>query len=163
MTHDQTEAMTFADLVVVMMSGEIVQVGTPQELYDRPAHRFVGYFIGNPGMNFVDCVWQDGAVRVAGIVVRTASTVPPPDGAQLSLGIRPEDVTLADAPGPNRLPVEILSTHDRGTHTMVRCRCADAVLWIKVPQNQRAALSGSAFAHLPAERCSLYADARRVA
>ncbi len=53
-THDQVEALTFADQVVVMNDGEAVQIGTPAELFDRPAHRFVGYFIGSPGMNFVD-------------------------------------------------------------------------------------------------------------
>ena len=49
-THDQTEALTFADKVVVMYEGEVVQIGTPEELFDRPAHTFVGYFVGSPGM-----------------------------------------------------------------------------------------------------------------
>ena len=52
-THDQTEALTFADKVVVMYEGEVVQIGTPEELFERPAHTFVGYFIGSPGMNVV--------------------------------------------------------------------------------------------------------------
>jgi glycerol transport system ATP-binding protein len=52
-THDQNEALTFADKVVVMYDGEVVQLGTPQELFEAPAHRFVGYFIGSPGMNFM--------------------------------------------------------------------------------------------------------------
>ena len=50
-THDQTEALTFADKVVVMYEGEVVQIGTPEDLFERPAHTFVGYFIGSPGMN----------------------------------------------------------------------------------------------------------------
>src|SRR3546814_4006638 len=50
-THDQTEALTFADKVVVMYEGEVVQIGTPEELFEVPAHTFVGYFIGSPGMN----------------------------------------------------------------------------------------------------------------
>src|SRR5699024_761740 len=54
-THDQVEALTFADQVVVMSAGEIVQVGTPQALFERPQHTFVGYFIGSPGMNFLPC------------------------------------------------------------------------------------------------------------
>ena len=53
-THDQTEALTFADKVVVMYDGRVVQIGTPQELFERPAHTFVGYFIGSPGMNVFD-------------------------------------------------------------------------------------------------------------
>ena len=60
-THDQNEALTFADKVVVMYEGEVVQLGTPQELFEAPAHRFVGYFIGSPGMNFMGAhLVQDG-------------------------------------------------------------------------------------------------------
>ena len=54
-THDQVEALTFADRVVVMYDGSIVQVGTPVELFNKPNHTFVGYFIGSPGMNFLGC------------------------------------------------------------------------------------------------------------
>ena len=63
-THDQTEALTFADQVVVMTEGQVVQTGTPRELFERPAHTFVGDFIGNPGMNLLACTIQDGAARV---------------------------------------------------------------------------------------------------
>src|SRR5688572_31737516 len=59
-THDQTEAMTFADTVVVMTHGQIVQEATPEDLFERPAHRFVGFFIGSPGMNFIPVQWHDG-------------------------------------------------------------------------------------------------------
>ena len=54
-THDQTEALTFADQVVVMNDGEVVQIGTPVELFERPRHTFVGHFIGSPGMNILPC------------------------------------------------------------------------------------------------------------
>lgn len=62
-THDQVEALTFADKVVVMYGGEIVQIGTPQELFENPSHKFVGYFIGSPGMNFIPCK-VDGNIAV---------------------------------------------------------------------------------------------------
>ena len=63
-THDQTEALTFADQVVVMQDGQIVQIGTPVELFERPTHTFVGHFIGSPGMNILPCTVQrrSGAV-----------------------------------------------------------------------------------------------------
>ena len=57
-THDQTEALTFADQVVVMEDGQIVQIGTPVELFERPTHTFVGHFIGSPGMNVIPCTMQ---------------------------------------------------------------------------------------------------------
>ena len=65
-THDQTEALTFADQVVVMQEGEIVQIGTPVELFERPQHTFVGHFIGSPGMNILPAVEDGGRVFLGG-------------------------------------------------------------------------------------------------
>ena len=73
-THDQTEALTFADKVVVMHDGRVVQIGTPQELFERPEHTFVGYFIGSPGMNVLPC---DGRRRRGDLA-----------GTQIALGQR---------------------------------------------------------------------------
>jgi glycerol transport system ATP-binding protein len=162
-THDQTEAMTFADRIVVMTHGEIVQVGTPQELYERPAHRFVGHFIGTPGMNFVECTWRDGAAMVGDVIVTTSGTAAPPPGARLAVGIRPEHIELAETPGCNRLPVQVLSAQDQGTHTMVNAALGAARLWIRLPERHPAPSPGPSFARLPAERCGLYADERRIA
>ena len=64
-THDQTEALTFAEQVVVMNDGEIVQIGTPVELFERPAHTFVGHFIGSPGMNVLPCEVEGGQATLA--------------------------------------------------------------------------------------------------
>jgi glycerol transport system ATP-binding protein len=69
-THDQTEALTFADRVLVMTQGEVVQIGTPEALFEAPAHRFVGHFIGSPGMNFLECDWS-GAPHIDGISIST--------------------------------------------------------------------------------------------
>ena len=70
-THDQTEALTFADKVVVMNVGEVVQIGTPVELFERPRHTFVGHFIGSPGMNVLPCDLDGATVRIAGHAVAT--------------------------------------------------------------------------------------------
>src|SRR5262249_36694095 len=66
-THDQTEALTFADKVVVMHDGYVVQTGTPEELFNRPAHTFVGHFIGSPGMNVLPCAIDGAAARIGGV------------------------------------------------------------------------------------------------
>src|SRR4029450_8599098 len=63
-THAQTEALTFADQVVVMYEGEIVQIGTPADLFSRPKHTFVGYFIGSPGMNVLPVAVEGGTARI---------------------------------------------------------------------------------------------------
>src|SRR5262245_18889505 len=90
-THDQTEALTFADQVVVMNNGEVVQVGTPVELFERPAHTFVGHFIGSPGMNVLPCTLDNGRVGFLGQPVETAGEGRLTGGdGKLELGVRPE-------------------------------------------------------------------------
>jgi glycerol transport system ATP-binding protein len=68
-THDQTEALTFADKVVVMYDGEVVQIGTPEELFETPAHTFVGYFIGSPGMNVIPCEIDGKTAKVGDLQI----------------------------------------------------------------------------------------------
>ena len=97
-THDQVEAMTLADRIVVLNGGRIEQVGAPTELYHRPANRFVAGFIGSPGMNFLPCeVTPDGGATLSGRPVPGAGGLP--SGEEITLGIRPEHLveTAADS------------------------------------------------------------------
>ncbi|MDP3895124.1 MAG: ABC transporter ATP-binding protein, partial [Mesorhizobium sp.] len=80
-THDQTEALTFAETVVVMYEGEIVQIGTPAELFERPKHTFVGYFIGSPGMNVMPAVLDGATAKVGAQTIRLPGTPQPAAGA----------------------------------------------------------------------------------
>ncbi|CCM78576.1 ABC transporter ATP-binding protein [Rhizobium mesoamericanum] len=101
-THDQIEAMTLADRIVAMHGGVVQQVGSPLELYDRPANLFVAGFIGSPGMNFLDATYTDGGVRLKdGTVVPLAVPLSLANGAKVTLGIRPEHVVIADQGGLN--------------------------------------------------------------
>ena len=96
-THDQTEALTFADQVVVMQDGEIVQIGTPVALFERPAHVFVGHFIGSPGMNILEAEVTDGRVFFEGQNVDVGNF--PAQSkltGHLQIGVRPEFVSLSD-------------------------------------------------------------------
>ncbi|MHA3980785.1 ABC transporter ATP-binding protein [Halovulum sp. GXIMD14794] len=98
-THDQTEAMTLADRIVVLRDGRIEQVGAPLELYQRPVNRFVAGFIGSPTMNFFDALVTSGGIRLTGHPECTLSLPQAArldDGARVTLGIRPEHF----APGP---------------------------------------------------------------
>ncbi len=115
-THDQTEALTFADKVVVMYDGEIVQIGTPEELFERPGHTFVGYFIGSPGMNVLP-VELAGETAIFGTQkIPLGATVPPQPGKTTELGIRPEYVKLAST----GMPVTIRKVEDIGRQKIVR-------------------------------------------
>ncbi|MBB6466298.1 glycerol transport system ATP-binding protein [Aminobacter lissarensis] len=114
-THDQTEALTFADKVVVMYDGEIVQIGTPAELFERPKHTFVGYFIGSPGMNVMP-VAVEGKRAKLGEQVIDLPGAPKAEGNGIELGIRPEYVRL----GAKGMPVTIRKVEDIGRHKVVR-------------------------------------------
>jgi len=115
-THDQTEALTFADKVVVMYDGRVVQIGTPQELFERPEHTFVGYFIGSPGMNVIPATVEGVTANVHGTTVRLKKHFGQPSG-KVEIGVRPEFVTLTEGEG---LPVNVRRVEDVGRHKIVR-------------------------------------------
>ena len=154
-THDQTEALTFADQVVVMNDGEIVQIGTPVELFERPQHTFVGHFIGSPGMNVLPCEVEDGVALFAGRPVDSANAaVYRGNGKMLELGVRPEFVGLAR----DGIPVDIVKVLDAGRYRIVeaaRRRAAPSSCWCREGEPCREGRT-----HLPL-RPGAYADLRR--
>ena len=109
-THDQVEAMTLGDRIVVMNKGHVQQIDTPMNLYDRPRNRFVAGFIGSPGMNFIDGALVRGEKGMQFLAEPNAFTVDLPaslnermegfDGTAVTLGIRPEDVSVFIGSGP---------------------------------------------------------------
>lgn len=115
-THDQTEALTFADKVVVMFDGRVVQIGTPQELFDKPQHTFVGYFIGSPGMNVMSATVNGTSAAVHGSTVPLSQGFGALDG-KVEIGVRPEFVTLTEGEG---LPVKVRRVEDVGRHKIIR-------------------------------------------
>lgn len=115
-THDQTEALTFADKVVVMYDGRVVQIGTPQELFERPEHTFVGYFIGSPGMNVIPAKVEGNKAYINGSYVELARGYGPLEG-KVEIGVRPEFAQLSETDG---LPVKIRRVEDVGRHKIIR-------------------------------------------
>ncbi|MGZ8992925.1 MAG: ABC transporter ATP-binding protein [Burkholderiaceae bacterium] len=154
-THDQTEALTFADQVVVMNEGQVVQSGTPVELFERPRHTFVGHFIGSPGMNLMPATFEnDGKVRCAGHTIELASRPKaPPAGAKLEIGVRPEFVRFA----ASGIPVRIVKVRDSG-----RCRIVETqhdAVTIKLLTGEHEPLpSGAAHLRFDPAYTQLYAD-----
>ncbi|MBP6778724.1 MAG: ABC transporter ATP-binding protein [Piscinibacter sp.] len=120
-THDQVEALTFAQQVVVMTRGRAVQIGSASELFERPRHTFVGNFIGSPGMNFLAARGKPGGIEVAG------QTLAAPKAAlsqlpAFTLGVRPEYVRLAAPGSAGALPGLVTQAQDIGTYWLVTAR-----------------------------------------
>ncbi|HNB28250.1 MAG TPA: ABC transporter ATP-binding protein [Alphaproteobacteria bacterium] len=152
-THDQTEALTFADKVVVMNKGEVVQIGTPVELFERPAHTFVGHFIGSPGMNVLPCAVEGGRATFQGLAVPTAAAPMAADGT-LELGIRPEFIRFDPA---GEVPVEVTKVADVGRYRIVETRHKDHRIKLVVPEGQ-AVPGGSANLRFDPQHTHLYRD-----
>jgi len=132
-THDQTEALTFADTVVVMHDGRVVQSGTPAELFDKPAHTFVGYFIGSPGMNILPAEVKGREARIDGnVIALNRSYDNLPSGAKIEIGVRPEFVD-AVAPVPGLLTAKIERIDDLGRIQFARVRIGEAKIAARTP------------------------------
>ncbi len=114
-THDQVEAMTMANRIVVMSDGVIQQVGPPLELYDRPANMFVAGFIGSPTMNFFDAVIVKGAARLIDGSLLPLAPAAWKEGREIVIGIRPEHLHFAD----QGLPAKVTVVEPLGMSTQV--------------------------------------------
>jgi glycerol transport system ATP-binding protein len=160
-THDQTEALTFADKVVVMHDGAVVQTGTPEELFERPAHTFVGHFIGSPGMNILPCR-VEGATAYVGnepIPLQRAYRALP-QAQRIELGIRPEFVRLQ--PKGAGLPVRVRRIDDIGRARIARVEMGGRALAASVPENMSVEGDEAALA-LDPRHVHIYADGHLVA
>ncbi|WP_062211538.1 ABC transporter ATP-binding protein [Aureimonas sp. AU12] len=155
-THDQTEALTFAEKVVVMYDGEVVQIGTPEELFERPRHTFVGYFIGSPGMNVMDCKVENGEAIVGGQRIATRNAVAPSGAGKLELGIRPEFVRVVERGTAGSLPVTIDKVEDIGSERIVRARLGGEKLAAVMPEGS--GLPTDAAVTFDPAAVNLYAD-----
>jgi len=154
-THDQTEALTFAEQVVVMIDGQVVQAGTPVELFERPRHTFVGHFIGSPGMNVLPCaVDAAGVARLDGHAVPVASRSPAAArDKKTELGVRPEFVRFADG----GLPVRVERVSDVGRFRIVDARLGEHLVKALIAEGQKVPSDGGHLA-FDAARTQLYAD-----
>jgi glycerol transport system ATP-binding protein len=153
-THDQTEALTFADQVVVMNEGTVVQAGTPVDLFERPRHTFVGYFIGSPGMNVLPATFEGGVARFAGHVVETGGKPKtPPAGAKLEIGVRPEFVRFSSS----GIPVRVTKSSDTGRHRIVETQHENGTIKLLATEGHHGP-GERAFVSFDPAHTQLYAD-----
>ena len=148
-THDQIEAMTLADRVVVMNKGVVQQVGTPTDIYDMPANTFVAGFIGSPAMNLMEGELKGGTFSAENVSIPGLSG---PDGP-VTLGFRAEDASVAEA---GELSAPVYSMELLGDATMVAVKAGKALVAVKAPKDFRADIGAHFSAHIPASICHLF-------
>jgi multiple sugar transport system ATP-binding protein len=149
-THDQIEAMTLADRVVIMKSGVVQQVGTPVEIYDNPANAFVASFIGNPAMNLMDGTIKDGTFTANNVQITGLDAA---DGA-VTLGFRAEDARVVESGGQINAPIYTMEL--LGDATMVSVRISGALVSVKADKHYRAAIDETVSIGVPTENCHLF-------
>ncbi|MEL6585363.1 MAG: ABC transporter ATP-binding protein [Pseudomonadota bacterium] len=150
-THDQIEAMTLADRVVVMKQGIVQQVGTPTEIYDRPANTFVAGFIGSPAMNLMEGEVIDGIFQGMGVEIPGFSGVKGP----VICGFRAEDAAVAPD-GTGQVNAPVYSMELLGDSTMVTVRAGGALVAVKAAKDYRTSIKAPFSAQVPAEICHLF-------
>ncbi len=152
-THDQVEALTFADRVVVMYAGKVVQVGTPVELFSKPNHTFVGYFIGSPGMNVLPCALDNGQPVFKNHLLSSTYPAKGSLSGKLELGVRPEFVKFAD----EGIPVKIEKIEDLGRYQVVTTSHDSITIKMVVGEDQQVPSEAAKIAFDP-ENTRIYED-----
>ena len=151
-THDQIEAMTLADRVVVMSRAEIQQIGTPEVIYNEPANLFVASFIGSPSMNLIAGALHDGVFQAPGVSVPGFGLLSRPD---VVLGVRAEDMTVT-APEQAQIRAEVFSFELTGDSTLVMVRIGEQVVTARASKDYRARIGEPAGFAVRAEQCHIF-------
>ncbi|GAA6207854.1 sn-glycerol-3-phosphate ABC transporter ATP-binding protein UgpC [Cognatishimia sp. WU-CL00825] len=149
-THDQIEAMTLADRVVVMKGGIVQQVGSPTDIYDKPANAFVASFIGSPAMNLMQGQVKDGTFSADNVQITGLSA---PDGP-LTLGFRAEDAQVVQTTAQINAPIYTMEL--LGDATMVSVRIGGALVSVKADKTYRAEIDETVSIAVPSEHCHLF-------
>ena len=149
-THDQIEAMTLADRVVVMKGGVVQQVGSPTDIYDTPANTFVAGFIGNPAMNLIEGAVSGGTFTAPGVKIAGLAAA---DG-QVTLGFRAEDARVVQSGGQINAPIYTLEL--LGEATMVSLRIGGVLVSAKTEKSYRAEIDDMVSIEVPVDHCHLF-------
>ena len=165
-THDQLEASTFADKIAVMYNGKIVQFGTPRELFEKPAHTFVGYFIGSPGMNFFEAelkakddqkeslMFGEHEIATNDAMLARLKAM---GASKVTLGIRPEFVHVWDGKNNDAFSVEVDYVEDLGTYKILSFLFHGQIMKARLSEDQKVP-SGQIYVSFPEQWTKVYVD-----
>ena len=161
-THDQNEAMTFADNIIVMSEGEVVQTGSPKELFERPNTTFVGYFIGSPAMNLFESeVSSNDSVRINNNLIKTRTNLSNLKTKNIKLGIRSEFIKIAQNQNENLIDVNVEKVEDLGNYKLITAKMGNFTIKSKVTRETEIP-SQNVKLHVPAEKCCVYEDNKLI-
>ena len=161
-THDQNEAMTFADNIIVMSEGEVVQAGTPKELFERPNTTFVGYFIGSPAMNLFETeVSSENSVKVNNSIIKTTTNLSNLRSKKIKLGIRSEFIEIADNQKDNIIDVNLDKVEDLGNYKLLTAKMGNLTIKSKINRDTEVPTNNLRL-HIPAEKCCVYENERII-
>ena len=161
-THDQNEAMTFADNIIVMSEGEVVQAGTPKELFERPNTTFVGYFIGSPAMNLFETeVSSENSVKVNNSIIKTTTNLSNIRSKKIKLGIRSEFIEIADNQKDNIIDVNLDKVEDLGNYKLLTAKMGNLTIKSKINRDTEVPTNNLRL-HIPAEKCCVYENERII-
>ncbi len=154
-THDQVEAMTLADRIVLLKDGQVQQIGAPLELFERPANAFVAEFIGSPTMNLFTGELRSGQVSVDGVVICDDHQATGADGA-VKIGVRPHDITLSDDPDTAIGPFSVEIVEPLGHETIMYCRRDGLELSVAASAERAAKVGDSVYLRPDPRRIHLF-------
>ena len=156
-THDQVEAMTLADRIVVMNDGRIEQVGTPMELFNNPANTFVAGFLGSPPMNQLRATVAEGGALIDGTLIKLDGNLSAQTGREIIVGIRPEHVTLKKSKTSSALPIALDLVEPLGSEALLHAQFAGSDVVFKADTNGDIDhLSGVKEVHIPSDLVKIF-------
>lgn len=164
-THDQHEALTFADDVTVVRGGVLMQKGSPKELHDDPAAPFIGYFIGSPGMNVLTCTPGDACLVCGTFSVRVGSELcarAASASGKLELGIRPEFVQPRKSVDADSIPFKVSVIEDTGAYRILTLIKGETRLKARAPNDFAVNEGEEIGVHFPEDGIKLFVDGKRL-
>ncbi|MDC1177357.1 ABC transporter ATP-binding protein [Candidatus Pelagibacter sp.] len=161
-THDQNEAMTFADNIIVMSEGEVVQTGTPKDLFERPNTTFVGYFIGSPAMNLFETeVVSQSEVKIGSVKIKTSTDLSKIKNKKIKLGIRSEFIDVIEKEGENTVKAKVKKIEDFGNFKLLTAVAENFIIKSKIDR-EKPISEGEINLHIPSEKCCVYENEKLI-
>jgi glycerol transport system ATP-binding protein len=161
-THDQNEAMTVADNIIVMSEGEVVQTGTPKDLFERPNTTFVGYFIGSPAMNLFETeAVSQSEVKIGSVKIKTSTDLSKIKNKKIKLGIRSEFIDVIEKEGENTVKAKVKKIEDFGNFKLLTAVAENFIIKSKIDR-EKPISDGEINLHIPAEKCCVYENEKLI-